>query len=202
MPYDPNIPQPSDNLSDSQSDILQNFQTLDTVFAINHFLFSDASANKGKHKFIELPELAAIPPGLVSGEETIYSKVVAGSGQVFFTRGSSGVEIQLTGPGTPSALQNGYTFLAGGIVIQWGLVVQAFSSGSTTGTTLFNTPFLNTPFIVTGNPTFAAAAFPNSQASVNIRGSQLISARKTSFDWQFFTNSSNYTGFTWIAIGN
>ena len=45
----PNIPQPGDNLDFSQGQLLSNNQGLDTVFGIDHYKFSDATANKGFH---------------------------------------------------------------------------------------------------------------------------------------------------------
>lgn len=58
----PNIPQPSDNLDFSQSQILSNNQALDTVFGIDHYKFSDATANKGFHNKVTTPVFIDSPP--------------------------------------------------------------------------------------------------------------------------------------------
>ena len=51
----PNIPQPSDNLDFSQGQLLSNNQGLDTVFGVDHYKFSDATANKGFHNTVTTP---------------------------------------------------------------------------------------------------------------------------------------------------
>lgn len=62
MPYNPNIPQPTDILSDSQGDLLGNFQALDTSFGIDHYKFSDLTANNGFHNKVTTPVFVANPP--------------------------------------------------------------------------------------------------------------------------------------------
>ena len=119
--FNPNIPQPADKLSVSQGQLLSNNQGLNTVFGINHFTFSTA-VNAGKHTFVEMPVLAVVPAGLAANEVTLYTKTTAAASEIFMTRDASGVEIQMTGPGTPIASANGYSFLPGGLLIQWGSV--------------------------------------------------------------------------------
>lgn len=57
----PLIPQPSDNLDFSQGQLLSNNQGLDTVFGIDHTLFSDATANKGFHNKVTTPKASSAP---------------------------------------------------------------------------------------------------------------------------------------------
>jgi len=49
MTFNPAIPQPTDDMSDSQGDLLINFGQLNTVFSEDHVAFN-ASSDKGKHK--------------------------------------------------------------------------------------------------------------------------------------------------------
>jgi len=56
-----NIPQASDNLDFSQGQLLSNNQGLDTVFGVDHYKFSDASANKGFHNTVTTPPYVATP---------------------------------------------------------------------------------------------------------------------------------------------
>lgn len=58
----PNIPQPNDALDFSQSQLLSNNQGLDTVFGVDHYKFSDATANKGFHNQVTTPEFTLAPP--------------------------------------------------------------------------------------------------------------------------------------------
>ncbi len=47
MSYQNNIPQPTDALSQSQSDILNNFAAIQTLIDVDHVDF--ANINQGKH---------------------------------------------------------------------------------------------------------------------------------------------------------
>lgn len=108
MPYQPNIPNPTDLLSDSQGDIKTNFQSSNTSFGLNHFAF-DAVSDSGKHKFCEMVSQGAFPPGaftgtLVAGEGTIFTNNVARTSpsgtqtraELFFIPDDSGQFYQLT----------------------------------------------------------------------------------------------------------
>lgn len=117
--YNPLIPTGLINLDQDYINIKNNFQQADTTFGQNHFKFSDQTANNGKHSFAQFPNRALIPPGLVNGDETIYSKAGVNpvQGELFFTRGASSVEIPMTGPFLKGT--TGYAFLFGGLLLQW-----------------------------------------------------------------------------------
>lgn len=61
MTFKNNIPQPTDNLSDSQVDLLNNMSQLDTSFGVDHYTFSDLTANNGFHNQITTPVYVATP---------------------------------------------------------------------------------------------------------------------------------------------
>lgn len=65
--YTPNIPQPGDDPSDSQDQILQNFQTLNTGYGTtgDHYPWTNTTPVEGrKHAKVTLPGLpTANPPG-------------------------------------------------------------------------------------------------------------------------------------------
>jgi len=80
--YNPNIPQPGDRPSDSQTQILQNFQTLDTVFTVDHVAFS-LGINPGKHKQVTFDTVH--PAGAPAGTESVlYTKNVGGVPELFW----------------------------------------------------------------------------------------------------------------------
>ena len=143
-------------------------------------------------------------PAPVAGYGQLFSKTINSvtTDQAMFWETGNGLVMQMTANLTPVTGSSGVTFLPGGLILQYGSVSQSFSSGSTTGTTNFSIAFPNNLFFVSGNPTYVNSSLPNSQASLNIRQSRLNSGSRSSFDWQFYTNSSSYVGFTWIAIGN
>ena len=52
--FNPNIPQPGDQLSDSQVDLLNNNLALDAAFGVDHYPFSSVT-NSGMHNKIDTP---------------------------------------------------------------------------------------------------------------------------------------------------
>lgn len=131
MTYLPGIPLATDLLSVSQGNIKDNFTVANTVMGINHYPFDDGTANQGKHKFVEML-VGTLPAGLVSGEGTIYVKAAISRRELFYTNDASGNEWQLTsisnssfatfGTGTNYSGSNtgGWTFLPGGLLLQYG----------------------------------------------------------------------------------
>lgn len=65
MAYNQNIPNASDFLSDSQGQLKENFQQLQTQFSKNHVPLSPNSSNNGRHTFVEMRNVTGsqeIPP--------------------------------------------------------------------------------------------------------------------------------------------
>lgn len=80
MTYNPNIPQANDRIADSQPVILQNFQSLNTIYGTDHYPYDDASTNATKHKHITLPDQAVAPgvlPTPAASNCAIFSTTVA-----------------------------------------------------------------------------------------------------------------------------
>lgn len=74
MAYNPNIPQPTDLLSDSQGDLLTNFTALDNVYSGDHYPFSDVTANSTKHKTVTTPiQNPAVHPTPATNEVKFYA---------------------------------------------------------------------------------------------------------------------------------
>ena len=133
--YQPNIPTGSVPLSIDYVNLQNNFGQLDTSFNVNHFLFSDQTANNGKHSIVEFVNQTT-PVGLPTGEFTLYSQQVGSPliSQLFFQQDNVGTQYQLTGPYPPISAISGQSFLPGGILVQWGtVVINAF------GTVTFST---------------------------------------------------------------
>lgn len=132
MAYNADIPQPTDDPSQSQDQILKNFQEINTIIGINHDSFSDT--DPGKHKFLQLPEQVSAP-ATAADEGGLYTKVVSAATQLFYREESSGSERQLTSAFT--AATNGTVTIPGGLMIQWGLATSLANDSAIT----FPTPF-------------------------------------------------------------
>ncbi len=55
MVFNPNIPPPNQDLSDSQPILLTNNQSIDASFGIDHYAFSNATTNNGFHNTVTTP---------------------------------------------------------------------------------------------------------------------------------------------------
>jgi hypothetical protein len=116
MAYNNSIPQAGDLLSQSQADILANFQEIDTFVTLNHVTFGASDA--GKHKFLQMPVQVAAP-STAAGEMGLYTKTSALTSvpEMFVRKQSNGTEIEFT---SALANANGWTRLPSGILLKWG----------------------------------------------------------------------------------
>lgn len=138
MSYNPSIPQANDLISVSQGDIQTNFTQANTLIAIDHYEFDHATvANRGKHKSVVLPEAAAI--ATAADEGALYTKDDGTRPALYYRQESNGTEIPLTGI-NPVSANNGYTFLQGSMLIQWGKVAAPGNAGNVVFPTVFSAP--------------------------------------------------------------
>lgn len=142
MAFNPNIPQASDSLSQSQADILANFQAIAPLF------------DQGIQPFVILPEQGSAPT-TAANEVALYSKDVSGASQLFMRRESNGTEINFT-----SSLQSnsGWARLPSGILLKWGPAT--VPSRNSLATVTFNTggsiPVFTAIYSVMVSQTFSA----------------------------------------------
>lgn len=101
MAFNPNIPQPTDQMSQSQADILDNFQFLNTI---------------ASGVFLAPPQLAA--PVVPAGNNSLYTLNYADTGndELWITN-YNGVQTPLT---ANQNTVNGWTFLPSGLLMAWG----------------------------------------------------------------------------------
>lgn len=173
MTYTNNIPQSTDDPTASQPLILANFQAIATVVNKNHVDFNDS--DEGKHKFLQMPEQSSAPT-TAANEGGLYTKESNSITELYFRRESDGTEIQLT-DGDPSTGASGYTFLPGGLLLQWGT-----GSGSTLGTSVsFSTSFstvyqaVGSVITTTSNQAVSISSVSNSGFTAKTNGNTTIS---------------------------
>ena len=206
MAFNQNIPQPTDKLSNSQVQFLANNLALDASFGVDHTTFSNATATNGFHTVIHQISQGVNPATGISN--VVYSKnyqptYSGGPGPVdtqLFSQTFTGTVSQLTGH---TAATEGWQWI-GGVLLQWGRVVQSIPSNTFSGTVTFVTrganciAFPTTCFVVIPTGLYTSPT-PLSEIGIAIKSSTLSA---TKFDWATNTDSSQYTGFNWIAIGN
>ena len=131
MPYNQNIPQPTDEIPNSQPQLLGNFQSIQTLLTVNHVAFN--LANQGKHAFVTFPT-QAVAPAPAANEICLYSEQSAFSLQpelTFIRNGGAAQEITTSLQASP-----GWCFTSSGMLLKWGQLV-ALAAGYPAGT-----PFL------------------------------------------------------------
>jgi hypothetical protein len=186
FPYNPNIPQASDNPADSQGEMLVNFGSINNILAVDHFTFGSLSSTDGQHRQVTLPiPLSgdpAVPPGTAA--ELYIKSIVSGISQLFFIN-SGGVN-QLTGlplvTTTPGASGFGLT-TPWGIVLNFGRVVGVNSAGVPI---IFQVPF----------PTALATVVATSQ---NINNSVATVSAPTTTGCTLYSSQNNAVFF--LSIG-
>ncbi|CAB4121555.1 hypothetical protein UFOVP1357_58 [uncultured Caudovirales phage] len=208
--YNLNIPNPPNDPGDDVSPMQVNTNSVNSWTNVDHVEFNSVTPPSGYHTVIH-QVLQSVDPGNIVNVNQVYQKnyttnsTVSTTDTQLFSITGSGIISQLTGQLTNGTSSDGWCWV-GGILIQWGVFLQDFSSGSTKGTLVFKDrvtgaiPFPTNCFIVIGGPIWdSTEGTPGSQASLNI---DLNTIARQRFGWQFYTNSSDYEGFYWIALGN
>lgn len=218
MSYTTNIPAANDNPSVSQGEIQANFNEINTWVNVNHTGFG---GNEGKHNMVEMPIQGSIPSTLIN-EGTLYtaSQTVASANTAsclmychdLNSTPTAMYTYQLTRPidsnfakfGTFTnynlGTSGGWTFLPGGLLLQYGTVAGA--SVVDGYTIMFPQAFINAPYSVlltetNGNSTVSNKSF---QAYLTVSPGTVGTG---GFSFRYYDNSGNTpkTNVYWQAIG-
>ena len=204
MAYQNNIPQATDRLKDSQSDIQDNFAEIETLVTVNHVDFGNP--DQGKHKWVTFPVQGGAP-SFATGEDGLYNLPYnnVGSGgpqllnELFVHKqvaGGASVDIPFTASilsqdAAPLSGANGWSYLPSGILLRWANVTGTGPDTVTMDTATF--PGFNTLYnvIITPVPTgpsfdlavsFVSIASPN---SFNVFVSKRTSTSATTGSFNF-----------------
>lgn len=150
--YSPNIPQPGDFPSQSQDQILQNYQYLQVFGQKDHqFPGSTSTANVGTHKSVSLTDGAS--PGITNVSSVLYANTGNGQSQLYFQNNAINAQLTSFKAGVPTAATNGATSLPGGLLLQWG---QGTGTYNGSNDITFPVAFSATPYSVTATQIFVA----------------------------------------------
>lgn len=201
--FQPGIPSGTVNLDVDYQAIQKNFQQLDTSFGVDHLMFSNKTSQNGYHTTAHLVPVSTVASNGPNNQPINGYTATTGYGQVLSAQINDGINTdqalyfltggnrlqQLTRNFVPVASANGYTFLPGGLILQWGT---AAIPG--TGTTNFNVTTANIFNIQT-------TLIGSSSASNIVSVVSSAPGSPGSFTWHF-TGSSSYTQFFWMAVTN
>lgn len=186
-------PNSGQSLGQTRDQIRTNSDLLKSSLAINHVDLG--LADVGKHKFVVMPVQGAAPTTAAS-EAATYTKTVSARSQLFFIRdNTAGTECALTAGDTSNARfaqSPGWSFLPGGLIVQWGTKTNPSTSGSVT----FATSNINFP-----TACFQVMLTLQHNSSGNESATVQPTPSTTGFSYRTTSSSAN-TVLYWIAIGN
>lgn len=195
MPFLPNIPQSTDQLSVSQGNILNNFQILGAI-AGNGAPASASINSASGFNWVYIPHSAAAPPAGAAfpvDEIGIYSAENSKTGlyELYVNKQSltGAVQVPMTASSlsttSPSQGGAGWSYLPSGFILQWGGMA---NPGLSPKTITFPTPFPNTAIVVLATAKNNASQF---YATGTITQTNFVIA----------SNTGTIGDFQWMAIG-
>jgi len=200
MVYIPNIPQAGNTLAESQPWILANFTDLNTYFSVDHVAL-DAAANNGSHNkvgFIGVNPSAPVPVTtegitLIADYSAATSKYILRYKQnsVAFPADSSHA---LTNSHIPLAASIGYSYLPGGILIQWGRTAADVVTGVQT-TINFPVAFTSTAYSV------QVTLEKDNPASGTAQAANVVRTTVSTTGFDVYHSASGNHKVQWMAIG-
>lgn len=194
--YTTGIPAINDNPSTDQPIMLQNTNSISSIISVDHIGFN--ANGSGIHKQVTLQN-SATPPGLGDGVGVAYSNNASGTDQPYWQNGPLNPDdisqfFVFSTKTPPVASTNGYTYLPGGLIIQWGRILNAVSQTFTPVT------FVGLGTIAFPNNCFNVQTTINEGSSANSIVLNVASLSSTGF--AYYNTSSNVRNFYWVAIGN
>ena len=219
--YQPGIPTGTVNLDVDYLNIQNNFTQLDTTFGVDHVTYSNQTAQNGYHTSIHFNPVSTTATNPPNNQPVDAPAAVPGYGQLFSAEINDGIATDtalyfLSGGGRLTQLNAniqptlntimifgtpftvGYTYLPGGLIMQFGAVANNNpGGGSTSITTTFSTNNLEFPTSCFG--LWVQALGTNGQLADAYR---LTALSKTLFTVRSFDSITSTPLFYWWAIGN
>jgi hypothetical protein len=203
MSFTPNIPTINMSLGTSRVAIVNNFSNLYNTSAVNHFEGNTVVAPPlapGKHKYVQMPTIpnavVASAPTNPADQLSLYTKSVSGRSTLYYKKDNSVDEWQLTGV-DPSNANPGYTFLPGGLLIQWGVNTITTAAG-VARTVSFPIAFNNDFVPVVTLCAVKAAGSTNDSMVYFI---QILASGSTYTGFQCARTGTSITQVNWMVVG-
>lgn len=188
------VPNSGQSLGQTRDQIRNNLNELKSSLAVNHYDLD--LSNVGKHMFMQMPVQGSLP-ATAMGEGELHTQTVSSLSQLFYSRDNvAGTLVQMTAGDTSQASfrqpNPGWTFLPGGIIMQYGIspVVNA-----TTKVITYPIPFTSQVFNIQATPQRQNSS-PGSTYGWFVENNTLS---LTQFTIQDFSGHSY--GYYWVAIG-
>lgn len=195
--YNAGVPNAPDDPADDQPEMLQNTQSTANLINVDHVGFNLSGG--GVHRQVTM-FLNESNPGIGDGVSALYSNNTFPDALPYPFWSQGATAFPLAGP--KNASSKGYTYLAGALILQWGITTIPVGS-SETGTVTFlsetGLAFPNNCFNVQLTLINKSSGTASSSNTLSLRDTSISN---TSFDWSFNGNSGSFPSFFWFAIGN
>jgi hypothetical protein len=180
MPYNQNIPQATDNPSQSQAQLLGNFQEIQTLIGVNHENFG--APLEGNHTMVTFTDQTASVPAQPTGANiNVFNKIDTLGEQQLWIQSAVATQFATALPITQAFVTaaHGWTYIPSGLIIAFASV--NFGVGTTViplNAATFGTSFpgfinaysaqITLGAVVIGNPPIqvAASALTNTNLSI------------------------------------
>jgi|SRR5271154_624701 len=190
------IPAVNNNPSSDQPDMQTNFNSINNWVNVDHIGFN-TSPTGGYHNVVHITQAPGnADPPLISTAGQLYTKTIAGNIQLFY-ESTSGVVSRLspTGPNYSNNI-NGFTYLLGGLLLQWGQIPSPWPNASLPGTVTFPIAYSAAPYFVlfniVSNSFSRTVGFPASTPPL-----------ATEFEYNLNSQSNIAGGIIyWVALGS
>jgi hypothetical protein len=198
------LPDVGQSLGQTRANIRENFNIIQDAFGRNHVSLNDGTpGNRGKHNFCTFVAQGSTPTPRIAGESYLFSRTFNSVAELAFCPNVVGNVYQLTRTietststfanntnytGTQSG---GWTFLPGGMLLQYG----SKNNLSTTGTITFPTAFTGAPYSITVSMLRTSAS--NDLVVVD----QNTPPTNTGFNYKIDIINSSGNTLYWMAIG-
>lgn len=188
--YTNTVPNPPNLPSTDVNAMQTNTATIDSWVQRDHFGFN--TDNGGLHNKVSLPNQGA--PAIPTNMNAVFfAKAVGGNSWPHWVNGIGVAGFQITGSAAavyPSAVANGYSFLPGGLIIQWGKFLIPT-------TVAVNVPMnINFPTnMLWGNGILDATGNPGASVRVSSLATNQLTFALVNF------GTINVTSVYWMAIG-
>lgn len=195
MGYNVNIPQVTDQILQSQKQILSNYQAISKLFFVNHYPLTRDKIFQGMHTVLTM-QPQTDDPATDANQLALYNKLDGTStSQLFFAPNNSQTSIQLTSSfiNTTSTNAQQYTFVAGPFIIYGGKI-----TNPTNGQVITLSPTSNLLYVGTTTANYTLGSLIQSTATIPTNVNTPMSNFTINFDT---TGGTTTRDVYYLAIG-
>jgi len=214
--YNLNIPNPPNSPSSDVPNMQTNTNSINTLVNVDHYTFSSASPSAGTHKKVSLANISN--PGVPVGSNGVFFSKLATSSWPFWQNANSVYQMMGANANADAATASfsgfgafgtvtanyaqsaGWTFLPGGMLLQYGSVTSTLGTPQISPSTIavtFPVVYSTANIVVSITPICKAAG----TSDIHVASLKSGTVATSGFTCNYDSSTTAYVGFTWTAIG-